>query len=187
MNSNYETNTENIEQLRYPIGRFKAQADFSSDKLHEWISTIEFFPQKLKKEVENLNSTQLNTPYREGGWKVKQLVHHLADSHINAYIRLKLTLTEDEPTVKPYFEDRWANLIDSEIIPVEESFKLLNALHKRWAAILKNLSDKEWQRNYFHPENKNHVSLREMTALYSWHCDHHLAHITSLKQRMGWK
>jgi DinB superfamily len=182
-----EPGNENIEYLRYPLGRYKAPEEFSDSKIINWVSNIESFPAKLKSEVDNLNDSQLNTSYREDGWTVKQVVHHLADSHLNAYIRVKLTLTEDEPTVKPYFEYKWAKLIDSEIVPIGESLKLLRGVHQRWAAILKNLSEEEWQRRYFHPENKSYVSLKEMTALYSWHCDHHLAHITSLKQRMGWK
>lgn len=178
---------ENIEKLRYPIGKFKLPENLSADKIQTWVLNIETFPERLKSEVENLSDSQLNTPYRPGGWTVKQVVHHLADSHMNAYIRVKLTLTEDEPSIKPYFQDKWAELKDSEIVPAEESLKLLSALHNRWTSILKNLSEEEWQRKYYHPENRNYVSLKEMTALYSWHCNHHLAHITGLKQRMGWK
>ena len=182
-----EKPNENIEQLKYPIGKFKLPENITSDSISEWISVIDLFPEKLKHEVENLNTSQLNTAYRPGGWTVKQLVHHLADSHINSYVRLKLTLTEDEPTIKPYFEDRWAKLIDSEVIPVEESLNILSSLHKRWVAILKSLSEQDWQtKKYYHPESKRYVPLTEYGALYCWHCNHHLLHITKLKEKMGW-
>lgn len=182
-----DLSNEKLEQLRYPIGRFKYPEEYSEEQMKEWIINIENFPANLKKEVENLSESQLNTPYRPGGWTIKQLVHHLADSHINSYVRLKLTLTEDEPAIKPYFEERWATLKDSELVPVEESLKLLDGLHKRWTAILKNLTEAQWERKYFHPENKKLVSIKAMTALYSWHCNHHLTHITNLKQKKGWK
>ncbi len=174
---------EELEKLRYPVGRFKYTPDINSNS--DLISNIESFPAKLKQEVVNLDEEQLNTKYRPGGWTIKQVVHHVADSHMNAYVRLKLVLTETDPAIKPYYQDRWAELVDSQS-DINISLQLLESLHKRWVMILKNLSEDDLKKRYFHPEQNKFVSLNEFISTYSWHCNHHLAHVTSLKKRMNW-
>jgi uncharacterized damage-inducible protein DinB len=136
--------------------------------------------------IENMDEKQLNTPYREGGWTVKQLVHHVADSHMNAYIRFKLGLTEDNPTIKPYDEALWANLADVSAVPINISITLLYALHTRWHSALLNLPNDKWNRTVFHPEAKKEMTLWYLLGSYAWHGKHHVAHVTSLKERMGW-
>jgi hypothetical protein len=177
---------QTLEQLRYPIGKFKAPDSYTDEMIHGYISTIESFPTVLNKVVQDLNDVQLDTPYREGGWTVRQVVHHVADSHINSYVRFKLAVTEDNPTIKTYHEERWAELEEAKHAPVQLSLPLIEALHKRWAAFLKNLSPDDFKRTFHHPDNKRDVSLNRTVALYAWHCNHHLAHITELKKRMGW-
>jgi len=169
--------TENIEQLKYPIGKFKFPETASEKQAKQWITEIEALPEQLIRIINPLNGDQLNTRYREGGWTVRQLVHHLADSHINSYVRFKLTLTEDTPTIKPYFEDRWAELPDNNIVPVQVSLDLLQNLHNRWVALLKTLSWEDLQREFYHPENKRNIKLTQNLALYAWHGKHHLAHV----------
>ena len=176
-----------IENLKYPIGKFLPPREYSEKMFDEWIQTIEDLPKKLRKEIQHLNGEQLDTPYRDGGWTVRQVVHHLADSHMNAYIRFKLAMTEDLPTVKPYFEGRWAELEDAKNGPVEISLSLLEALHKRWVYFLRTLNEKDLKRKFHHPETKKDNELRLILALYSWHSKHHLAHITTLAERKGWK
>jgi len=139
----------------------------------------------LRKEVENLSDEQLNTPYREGGWTIRQVVHHLPDSHLNSYVRFKLALTEDNPKVKTYEEHLWAELKDTFETPIEVSLNLINSLHKRWVVLLKSLSDEQFERTFNHPEWGN-IPLDKTLALYAWHSRHHLAHITELKKRMNW-
>ncbi len=134
----------------------------------------------------NLDESQLNTTYREDGWRVKQLVHHLADSHINAYMRFKLALTEDNPAIKTYEEKEWAKLNDVETVPINVSITLLHALHQRWHAAIKDVSEEEWQRTIFHPEHKKDMTLWFLLGMYAWHGKHHVKHITSLRERMGW-
>ena len=179
-------NEQELEQLKYPIGRFKKPEAFTQDFLNNAISIIEDFPEKLRKETENLTEIQLDTPYRENGWTIRQVVHHCADSHINSIIRFKLALTEDKPTIRPYFEDRFAELIDSKNSPIEASLQMLEGTHKRWVALLKSLSEEDLQKTFIHPEHNREFSLLMNIAIYAWHCEHHLAHITSLKSRMGW-
>ena len=128
----------------------------------------------------------MNTPYRDGGWTVKQVIHHVADSHLNAYVRCKLALTEDNPTIKPYEEAAWAELSDTKNLPVNVSLTLLHALHARWVEVMKNMSDAEWQRTFFHPEQNRKITLWGMLTTYAWHGKHHVAHITSLRDRMNW-
>jgi hypothetical protein len=180
-------NTEESEKLKYPIGKFSAPKEFSKGLYAQWIETIAGLPGKLKSGVNALNDAQLDTPYREGGWTVRQVVHHLADSHMNSYIRFKLAMTEDLPTIKPYFEERWAELDEAKNAPVELSLSLLEALHARWVVFLRTLSEDDLKRKFHHPESKKDFELRSILALYAWHCNHHLAHITSLKERKGWK
>jgi len=170
---------------RYPIGKYEPQP-FDQKLKTAWIRDIQSLPQNLENAVLNLDAAQLETPYREGGWTVKQLVHHVADSHINAYTRFKLGLTEDRPTIKPYEEGLWAELSDTKNLPINISFTLLHALHARWVEILKNISDEEWNRTVFHPETKKEISLWHLLGTYAWHSRHHTAHITSLRQLKGW-
>jgi uncharacterized damage-inducible protein DinB len=149
------------------------------------IQTIRLLPERLRAAVAGLNDVQLDTPYREGGWTVRQVVHHIADSHAVSFIRMKLALTEDWPTVKPYDEAAWANLADSRSLPVETSLALIAALHARWAALLESLSDADFQKGFDHPE-RGRVNLARALAMYDWHSRHHTAHITSLRARQGW-
>jgi len=173
------------DDLRYPIGKFIPQP-FSNTQKEKWLLDIKFLPDDLEQAVLNLDEAQLDTPYREGGWKVKQLVHHVADSHMNAYVRFRLGLTEKNPSIKPYEEGEWAKLKDSEIIPINVSLTLLHCLHQRWYAFIKDLSESEWERTVFHPEHKKEISLWELLGMYSWHGKHHVRHITALRERKGW-
>jgi len=177
---------DQIETMKYPIGKFQKPAHYDSANLAEWIDTIKAMPGWIDACIENLDEFQLNTPYRDGGWTVQQLVHHLADSHMNAYIRLKLALTEDEPVIKPYLEKSWAELPDSLYVPVNVSTTLLHALHRRWGYTLEKMMISDWERTYFHPEHQKNVALWEMTALYAWHCKHHTQHIMQLRKKMNW-
>lgn len=175
-----------LETLRYPIGKYKRPETITNQDLQEWISTIAQFPAKLRKETEGLNDEQLDTPYRPEGWTVRQVVHHCADSHINSVVRFKWTLTEDKPTIKPYLEARWAELDDTKLMPIATTLTLIDTLHERWVYLLNSLTESDWQKTYFHPESGREFNLGEVAALYAWHCNHHLAHITSLKERMNW-
>lgn len=177
---------EEIEKLKYPVGKLSVPKEFTSQFVEEAIRTIEDFPDKIKRVVEGMNDTQLDTRYREGGWTVRQVVHHVADSHMNAYIRLKLTLTESNPTIKPYEEALWAELPDGKSGAISPTLSLLQALHLRWVNVFKQLNEAEWQKTFFHPETKKTFSLQQLLAIYEWHCRHHLAHITSLINRNNW-
>ncbi len=174
-----------MEGLRYPIGKYVPQP-FSDKQLQDWLDDINFLPKHLENAILNLDESQINTPYRPEGWTVRQLVHHVADSHINAYIRFKLALTEDNPTIKPYDEAAWANLIDTQNLPVNISLTLLYALHARWVEVLKNISVDEWNRTVFHPEQKKEITLWHLLGMYAWHSRHHVAHVTALRERMKW-
>jgi uncharacterized damage-inducible protein DinB len=171
--------------LRYPIGQFDYQGTLSNEQRQALIDQIAATPERMRTAVHGLSEEQLNTPYRPEGWSVRQVVHHVPESHLNSYIRFKLAITEDEPTIKPYFEDRWAKLDDANTAPVELSLNLLDALHERWVWFLRSLKDGEFQRTFRHPELGT-VSLDKNVALYAWHGRHHVAHITSLRERMGW-
>jgi uncharacterized damage-inducible protein DinB len=170
----------------YPIGQYEPKP-FSIAQKIEWMADIKFLPVQLENAILNLDEAQLLTPYRDGGWTVHQLVHHVADSHLNAYCRFKLGLTEDNPTIKPYNEKLWAELNDTHKTPINVSLTLLHALHTRWLEVLKNITDDEWN-NYtvYHPESKRTMRLWFLLGLYAWHGKHHVAHITSLRERMGW-
>ena len=170
---------------RYPIGKFKYEGSPSQAQRAEFIREIEQTPAKLRAAIKGLSSGQLDTPYREGGWTVRQVVHHVPDSHINAYVRYKLALTEDEPTIKPYAEDRWAELADAKSTPIEVSLALLENLHERWVRLLRSLGPEDWKRQFRHPE-LGLVSLEKNLAMYAWHGKHHVAHVTELRRRMGW-
>lgn len=173
------------EQLRYPIGKFTPVDSYSSDELKKLIGIIEILPAELEKSIKNLSPSQLDTPYREGGWTVRQVAHHLADSHMNAYIRFKWTLTEEKPMIKAYDEKLWAETLETKADPIV-SLSLLKALHAKWVILIKGLSPNDLQRSFIHPETKKEIKLERMVGLYAWHCQHHLAHITSLMARMNW-
>ncbi|GEM_PF-54488 len=171
--------------LRYPIGEFKADASMAERKRRHHIQSLTEFPGRLREAVYGLSPEQLDTPYRPGGWTVRQVVHHLADSHMNSYIRMKLAVTEDQPTVKPYDEKRWAELEDARTAPLEFSLALVEALHKRWVMFLQSLQPADFARTFHHPAS-GIMSLDTALQYYMWHGRHHTAHITSLRQRMGW-
>ncbi|HEY3137553.1 MAG TPA: bacillithiol transferase BstA [Blastocatellia bacterium] len=171
--------------LRYPIGPFKFECTPTDEDVQRAIDEIAEAPAKLRAAVEGLTPEQLDTPYRPAGWTVRQVVHHVPDSHLNSYCRFKLALTEDEPTIKPYHEDRWAELEDSRATPTEVSLALLESLHKRWVLLLNSLGPDDFKRTFRHPE-LGVVSLAQNVCLYGWHGRHHVAHITSLRERMGW-
>jgi len=170
---------------RYPIGKYIEQ-EYSDQLRKQWISDIRFLPGLLEYSIQNLDEAQLDTPYREGGWTVKQLVHHVADSHMNAYIRFKLGLTEINPTIKPYAEAAWAELADTAAQPINVSLTLLHALHLRWVSVLEAMTDEDLKRTVYHPERKMDLTLWNLLGSYSWHGKHHVAHITTLKQQMRW-
>ncbi len=174
------------EDLKYPIGKFKMPSQITNADKKAYISSIANFPKHLQKEIATLKDTQIDTPYRLEGWTIRQLVNHCADSHMNALIRYKLALTEDTPTIKPYKEAKWAELADSIHIPITPALQMLEGIHERWEYLLKSLNDKDFKRTYLHPEHNKVFTLDETTALYAWHCNHHLAHITSLKKTNGW-
>lgn len=172
--------------LRFPIGEYEPQP-FSPALKRAWLQDIQFLPGLIEQAIENLDEHQLNTPYRDGGWTVKQVVHHVADSHMNAYVRFKLGLTEATPTIKPYDEKLWAEMKDVEVVPVNISITLLYTLHTRWHAALLHLDDATWkQRAVFHPEHKKELTLWHLLGMYAWHGRHHVAHITGLRERKGW-
>ncbi|MBP7556431.1 MAG: putative metal-dependent hydrolase [Chitinophagaceae bacterium] len=171
---------------RYPIGQYEARP-FSIETKVEWLADIKFLPIILENAVANLDEAQLHTPYREGGWTVHQLVHHIADSHINAFCRFRLGLTEDNPVIKPYDENGWVQLYDVQKLPINISITLLHALHARMYEMLKYVTDDEWNnRTLFHPEHKRTMRLWYVLGMYAWHGKHHVAHITTLREQKGW-
>ena len=178
------TSTDTLQDPRYPIGSFSMPASSMAGIRAAHIQTLRLLPERLVAAVAGLDDGQLDTPYREGGWTVRQVVHHVADSHANAYIRFKLALTEDWPTIKPYEEAAWAMLPDSQL-PVSVSLDLIAALHARWVSLLETLSDEDFHRGYVHPAG-GRQNLAQVLALYEWHSRHHTAHITNLRARMGW-
>lgn len=174
-----------MDDLRYPVGRFKFDGQLSADQRRFFINEIAEAPVKLRAAVAGLTPEQIETPYRLGGWTVRQVVHHIPDSHLNSYVRFKLALTEEEPTIKPYDEAAWSELEDVRTTPLETSLTLLDVLHRRWVVLLRSLKDADFARAFRHPE-MGLVSLEKNVALYAWHGRHHIAHITSLRERMGW-
>jgi hypothetical protein len=172
--------------LRYPVGPFRYDGDASAGRREEWIGEIASAPARLRSAVARLTTAQLDAPYRPGGWTVRQVVHHLPDSHLNAYTRIKLALTEEEPTIRPYEEARWAELPDARWGEIEPSLNLLEHLHQRWLMLLRQLEPADFDRQFRHPEHGRIFTLNETVALYAWHGRHHVAHITSLRKRMGW-
>lgn len=178
------TATSTGKDLRYPIGKFIRAAANVTDHASA-IATLAALPQNLRAAVHGLTDAQLDTPYREGGWTVRQLVHHVADSHMNAYVRIRLALTEDWPTIKPYNEGAWAELPDARTAPVPVSLDLIEGVHHRWTLLLRPLTEQQWQRGYVHPEN-GRQTIAEATALYDWHSRHHTAHIEELRKSRNW-
>lgn len=170
---------------RYPIGRFSPDQQPTPATRARHFDAISSLPQRMRKAVAGLTDNQLDTPYREGGWTVRKVIHHVPDSHLNAYIRFKWAITEDSPTIKPYNETAWAELKDSALTPVEVSLNLLESLHARWSVLLRSMQAEDFQRRFVHPDSGPH-DVDWLLSLYSWHGDHHLAHITSLRERMGW-
>jgi uncharacterized damage-inducible protein DinB len=171
--------------LRYPIGKAEMERELAPERRQEMIAWIETAPDRLREAVAGLNAEQLDTSYRPGGWTVRQVVHHVPDSHLNAYIRFKWALTENEPTIKTYDEGRWAELPDSRTVPVEVSLSLLENLHRRWVALLRALSAADFQKTLKHPDH-GVITLDQLLGLYAWHGQHHVAHVTALRERMGW-
>jgi len=175
-----------MSDLRFPTGKFvRPTQPLSNEERHRLVDAIAASPADLRAAVRGLNEAQLDTPYRPGGWTVRQVVHHVPDSHVNAYVRFKLALTEDNPRIKPYDEDRWANLHDTSATPVDTSLTLLEALHARWVTLLRSMKASDFARTLDHPEN-GPMTLDQMLALYGWHGAHHVAHVTSLRAREGW-
>lgn len=171
--------------VRYPIGTFAVKGEITASQRQIWIREIEDTPAKLRATVADLDEEQQNMPYREGGWTVRQVVHHLADSHMNAYIRFKLSLTEDNPVIKPYLEQKWAELPDSISEDINTSLALLEGMHHRWVTMLRSMSDADFKRTFYHPELEQSVSLEYTAGMYAWHGNHHIAHIASLRNRLG--
>ncbi len=170
---------------RFPIGKFHYEGAPSEEQRQRFIAEIAQAPVALRAAIDGLSQPQLDTPYRDGGWTVRQVVHHMPDSHMNAYIRFKLALTEDEPTIKPYAEDRWAELADTKSTPIEVSLALLESLHTRWVQLMRSFRPDDWKKTFNHPE-RGVVSMEMNLALYDWHGKHHVAHVTELRRRMGW-
>ncbi len=175
-----------LEQLRYPIGKYEIPNPITDQHIEEWIQVLEHLPNRLADMVSLLSDPQLETPYRPGGWTVRQLVHHIADSHHHSYIRFKWALTEENPTIKPYFEKEWSKLFDAKTAPIQLSLDHLKAVHAKLVYLLKGLSKEEMQRKFTHPEGNGQTTLEENIGRYAWHGNHHLAHIKNLLDREGW-
>jgi uncharacterized damage-inducible protein DinB len=176
----------NSNDPRYPVGKFDRKDRLTSAERAPLIQQIADAPARMRDAVRSLDEKQLDTPYRDGGWTVRQVVHHVPDSHLNAYIRYKFALTEDAPTIKPYDEAEWAKLPDSRDTPIETSLRLLESLHDRWLRLIRATDEKDFQRTMIHPEHPGPLTLDSLIGLYAWHGRHHVAHITSLRERMGW-
>ncbi|GDX51708.1 putative metal-dependent hydrolase [Bacteroidota bacterium] len=174
-----------IEELKYPTGKFNWPKEINKELITEWINDIEKFPALLKSEVENLNDEELAFIYRPEGWNIRQVVHHCADSHSNAFARFKLALTEEKPIIKPYLENLWSQLPDVTNAPVEWSFEILIGLHKRWVLLMRNMSNDDWKKCFVHPEHGRELKLESTVALYAWHCNHHLSHVKQAKNFSG--
>ena len=175
-----------LEKLKFPIGKFNKPTQITNSVIAVWINDISMFPAKLASVVCQLTDEQLDTNYRPNGWTIRQVVHHLADSHMNSFIRLKLALTESEPNVKPYHEDRWAELIDGKSMPIKASLIILEGIHERWTMILRNLTNIERKKKLIHPEHDQKIIIEENIGFYAWHCNHHLAHIVETKKFYNW-
>lgn len=170
-------NSSLTNRLSYPIGKFVKPPTITKEHLQEWIEHIAQFPTDIESLTSELDAKQLNWVYRPNGWSIKQLVHHCADSHINSLCRFKLALTEDDPTIRPYYEDRWAELADALIDDISDDLTLLRSLHAKWTILLRSLNKADLERTFVHPENAHQITLKENIGIYAWHCNHHLAHI----------
>ncbi|MEO9481588.1 MAG: YfiT family bacillithiol transferase [Maribacter dokdonensis] len=177
---------EELDKLKYPIGRFECPENITNEDLSKWIEVLETLPKRLSALVDNFSETQLDTPYREGGWTVRQVVHHMADSHHHSYTRFKWALTENRPLIKVYQEKEWSNLIDARTAPISLSLSYLTALHAKLVYLLKRLTPEDMVNSYIHPDGNVNVSVAENIGKYAWHSNHHFAHIKSLADRMGW-
>ena len=177
---------EELEFLRYPIGRFKSPDNISPQQINEWITILEHFPIRLEALVKYLSKEQLDTHYRPDGWTIRQVVHHVADSHHHSYIRFKWALTEDKPLIKAYNEADWAELSDSKSAPIQMSLEHLNAIHYKLVYLLKSLSNEDLNKSFIHPETNAEVLLKVNIGVYAWHSNHHYAHIENLLKRKGW-
>lgn len=176
---------DELEELRYPVGRFEAEPSIAREERSTLVDELARLPSRLRSAVEELSEGQLDTPYRPGGWTVRQVVHHVPDSHLNSYVRFKWAVTEERPTIRTYDQVAWADLSDARSGPIGPSLDLLDALHRRWTDWLRTLSDADWQRTFVHPE-MGELDLDVQLQLYAWHGRHHLAHVTSLAEREGW-
>ena len=175
-----------LEQLRYPIGKFVTPDTITSNDRDRYINDLEILPQQIRNAVSGLDDRQLDTPYRPEGWTIRQVIHHLPDSHLNSYIRFKWTLTEEQPLIKAYNEQLWAELPDGKTAPIQISLSLLESIHSRWVWFLRNIKEEDWQRCFTHPETNKLVPLDVNLSLYSWHGKHHLAHIRSVISTQNW-
>lgn len=175
-----------LEELKYPIGKFKAVTPVDQVTLDNAIADIASLPEKFSTAISRLSKDQIDTVYRPGGWTVRQLAHHVVDSHMNAYVRMKIALTEDNPSIRPYEEAEWAQLSDTANTPVSVSLEMLALLHQRWIILINALDNDQWNRKYYHPGDQEWVTLRTMACMYAWHSNHHLAHVTRLIEREGW-
>ena len=176
---------ENLEHLRFPIGRYDKVEHPTNSQIQEWIGVIENLPKILNDLTTSLKVEQLQWPYRPGGWMIKQVVHHFADSHMNSIIRFKLALTEDIPTIKPYFEDRWAKLADDNDNDITHSLSLIKSLHAKWVTLLRSMGKDDFKREFIHPEYGTKLNLEETLGIYAWHCRHHVAHIEQALKHRG--
>lgn len=174
------------DDLQYPIGKFAAPGALDAAAIVQWRRDLAELPGHMRAAVSGLTNAQLDMPYRDGGWTVRQVVHHVADSHLNAYCRFRLALTEDAPTIKPYSEARWAELPDARTLPVASSLEMLDGMHLRWVAMIDALTSDQWQRTFVHPAYDRSMALWQTAALYAWHSRHHVAHITNLGARQNW-
>jgi DinB superfamily len=175
-----------MSDAQFPVGRFAPPATITPQDRERFLREIEEAPGRMRDAVSGLGEAHLDTPYRDGGWTVRQVVHHVPDSHMNSYVRFRLALTEEEPTIRPYFEDRWAELADARSAPIEISLALLESIHRRWTLLLRSLTAEQWALRFRHPE-LGLVPLDRNLALYAWHGRHHVAHVTSLRDRKGWR
>lgn len=171
-----------MEKLKYPNGKFEYGKSYSNADIEKNTQEIEALPRKVKELLTSFSEADFNRSYREGGWSARQIIHHMADSHMNAYIRTKLTLTENSPVIKPYKQDLWANLADTELTPISNALQLLELIHQRWVVLLKNLKASDFKRTYIHPEYNKTFPLDEMIALYAWHGNQHFAHLQLIKK-----
>lgn len=173
---------ENLEQLKFPVGKVSIPDYISENVLNGYLSVIESFPKKVRKEVEELSKNELSFRYRPDGWSIQQVVNHCIDSHTNSVIRFKLALTEDKPTIRPYEEQFWAELPDTLNYSIEKSLTLLEAIHDRWSFLLQNMNETDFERSFIHPDGNEQISLKENSCIYAWHCKHHLRHIINAKK-----